>query len=240
MIIESFKSNYSYKIFIYFLSPSRHSKKHIKKCLKKSNKKILNAKKTICDHERQKEDDLFTDEPTKNVWVYHFGNGEEEDQVSIKSYLKKYGTNKVYIFPGICYGLIVFEDISDAKKLFEDEHAHHCHTVKFNSGTRTIYMHFSKLELKDVKINNTLTFPIASYKVEIPGLHVIDEFVTEDEEKELIKKIDLGQWIKMTNRRVQHYGFEFIYGTNSINKDKKLNEFPDFFSNITKSNNLNT
>jgi len=207
----------------------------VKKCLKKSNKKILNAIKTICDHEKRKEDELFTDQPTKNVWVYHFGNGEEDDQVSIKSYLKKYGNNKVYIFPGICYGLIVFDDINDSNRLFEDEHAHNCHTIKFKGGQRTIYMHFSKIDLKDVKINNTQTFPIASFETNIPGLMVVDDFINHEEEKELINNIDQAQWNKMTNRRVQHYGYEFIYGTNSINKNGKIGEFPNYCDGLRKS-----
>ena len=91
--------------------------------------------------------------------------------------------------------MLVFENISDAKRLFEDEHAHNCHTVKFKSGARTIYMHYSLIELKDVKINNTLTFPIASWEIDIPGLKVIDDFLSESEEKELIESIDKNQCI---------------------------------------------
>lgn len=31
---------------------------------------------------------------------------------------------------------------------------------------------------------------------------------------------------------VQHYGYEFIYGANTINKNNKINPFPDYLSPI--------
>ena len=50
----------------------------------------------------------------------------------------------------------------------------------------------------------------------IPGLYVWDNFITEEEEKSMIKSIDAGKWTKLLNRRVQHFGYEFKYGTNNV------------------------
>lgn len=53
----------------------------------------------------------------------------------------------------------------------------------------------------------------------IPGLFVIDNFISKEEEMQLILTIDNQQWSKLNNRRVQHYGYEFKYGRNQIDKE---------------------
>ena len=57
-----------------------------------------------------------------------------------------------------------------------------------------------------------------------------------DEEKALIKALDERQWIKLLNRRVQHYGFEFVYGANNVDRTRKLGDMPDFLSSIISRN----
>lgn len=56
-----------------------------------------------------------------------------------------------------------------------------------------------------------------------------------EEEKALIEAFDKNQWIKLLNRRVQHYGFEFVYGANNVDKTRKLGDMPDFLSSIIES-----
>ena len=53
--------------------------------------------------------------------------------------------------------------------------------------------------------------------------------MTEEESRELIRQMDQLKWNKMLNRRVQHYGFEFKYGTNNVNADDQMGTFPEFF-----------
>lgn len=85
-----------------------------------------------------------------------------------------------------------------------------------------------------MKNKATVDFP-TSYQAKtgsIPGLYVYDNFITEEEEKALIEAFDKNQWIKLLNRRVQHYGFEFVYGANNVDKTRKLGDMPDFLSSI--------
>lgn len=56
-----------------------------------------------------------------------------------------------------------------------------------------------------------------------------------DEENALINGFDKRQWIKLLNRRVQHYGFEFVYGANNVDRTRKLGDMPDFLSSIIHS-----
>lgn len=34
---------------------------------------------------------------------------------------------------------------------------------------------------------------------------------------------------------MQHYGFEFVYGANNVDKTRKLGDMPDFLSSIIES-----
>ena len=55
----------------------------------------------------------------------------------------------------------------------------------------------------------------------LPGLFLYEEIMTKAEEVELLKRIDEGNWEKLNNRRVQHYGYKFKYGRNQVDKDEK-------------------
>ncbi|KAF4710385.1 Alkylated DNA repair protein alkB 8, partial [Perkinsus olseni] len=44
-----------------------------------------------------------------------------------------------------------------------------------------------------------------------PGLTVIPDFITEDEEKRLLAVVDEGDWDETIRRRVQHFGHAFNY-----------------------------
>jgi len=51
-----------------------------------------------------------------------------------------------------------------------------------------------------------------------------------------MQRIDSEKWNKMLNRRVQHYGYEFIYGANSVDKEKKMGELPEMCDFLIPSN----
>ena len=55
---------------------------------------------------------------------------------------------------------------------------------------------------------------------------MIDEFITPEEEQEMIATIDKGKWIKLLNRRVQHFGYEFKYGTNNVDTNNQIGDLP--------------
>jgi len=59
-----------------------------------------------------------------------------------------------------------------------------------------------------------------------PGLILIENFITEEEEKILVEKLDGEEWIKDLSRRVQHYGYEFDYTTRSIDPSRRLGDLP--------------
>lgn len=239
-------------------------------------------------HEKKKAEEIFSETPTKYLWCYHFGNGDEEDQITIKNfYEENYGTGvNVIIYPGISYGFIELASIEIAENLVKKENGvnikneedYHnvienldniknenlkkfiqkktgadndkmltekikqlkiktfCHNVNFiNGGERIVFTIFSRIASNQVEQDKTCNFPNAQYSVQVPGLYIFDDFISETEEKDLIETIDMHKWDKLTNRRVQHYGYEFIYGANIVNKHNKIGDIPDFSTNLMKS-----
>jgi len=62
----------------------------------------------------------------------------------------------------------------------------------------------------------------------IPGLRYVPEFLTEDEEKDLIEKIDQSEWMEDLQRRVQHYGWRYDYKARQVDGSMRIGELPDW------------
>ncbi len=60
----------------------------------------------------------------------------------------------------------------------------------------------------------------------MPGLYIYEDFVNEEEEKAILKDLLPRPWSMLNKRRVQHYGFEFNYGTRAANTEP-ISEFPE-------------
>ena len=62
------------------------------------------------------------------------------------------------------------------------------------------------------------------------GLVYIPDFVTEEEEKELIGIIDNGKWLEDTEmkRRVQHYGWKYNYKARQIDASSQIGKLPSW------------
>ena len=92
---------------------------------------------------------------------------------------------------------------------------------------RFTFFLYCKAEIGDFQGSKNNEIPEATFDINIPGLLVYHEFVTEDEERELIQAIDSKEWVRLKKRRVQHYGYEFVYGKNNVNPENKLEELPE-------------
>lgn len=66
----------------------------------------------------------------------------------------------------------------------------------------------------------------------IPGIHLLHDFVTPAQEQELLAAVDARPWKSLAKRRVQHYGYEFLYETRNVNAKHFLGGLPSFVSSI--------
>lgn len=55
----------------------------------------------------------------------------------------------------------------------------------------------------------------------IPGLYIIPEFLSKEEESVLLKKIKRNDWLDDLKRQVQHYGYKYDYKTTKVDKIKE-------------------
>ncbi|XP_052209560.1 alkylated DNA repair protein ALKBH8 homolog isoform X2 [Diospyros lotus] len=67
---------------------------------------------------------------------------------------------------------------------------------------------------KQVLTNDSIPVSLAAKDLNIPGLYLWPEFITSAEEEELLASVDDMPWKTLAKRRVQHYGYEFIYEVN--------------------------
>ena len=63
---------------------------------------------------------------------------------------------------------------------------------------------------------------------EPPGLMYRSDFITEDEEAELLACIDGAEWSTELRRRVQHYGWRYDYKKRRVDESMRLGELPEW------------
>lgn len=70
----------------------------------------------------------------------------------------------------------------------------------------------------------------------VPGLQLIEDFISAEEELELIQNIDLfpEKWLNDLKRRVQHYGFKYNYTSKSLSMEDKLGPMPEWLTKISQ------
>lgn len=64
----------------------------------------------------------------------------------------------------------------------------------------------------------------------IPGLTYVPEYISSQQEEELIRTIDAQRWITELKRRVQHYGYRYDYQARSVAPESRLGPLPEWLS----------
>lgn len=66
----------------------------------------------------------------------------------------------------------------------------------------------------------------------IVGLTYIQDFVTRDEERQLLRAVAAGEWSTALRRRVQHYGFRYDYKLRSVDASACLGPLPAWMAPV--------
>ena len=67
-------------------------------------------------------------------------------------------------------------------------------------------------------------------KLPIPDLEYFEEFISREEEQNLIQQIDNQNWLTDLKRRVQHYGYKYDYKSRRIDLNMKIGILPNWVS----------
>ncbi len=69
---------------------------------------------------------------------------------------------------------------------------------------------------------------------DIPGLVYMRDFLSETEEQDLVRRIDLCDWNEELKRRVQHYGWRYDYKARQVSSDMRLGPLPEWADHIAR------
>ncbi|CAD8149645.1 unnamed protein product [Paramecium octaurelia] len=200
----------------------------------KLNKKLAIAIAALTKSEKKPFDQLVTQEPTNKLIAVHFGVGDQDDYDTICNYVKQFGQNKIMIYPVRNYAFIEFQNIQQSLQLTQSlqifENIKFANLKYQNKERATMFFYTKEQELIG---GGMCDIPNAMRQVNIPGLYLIHDFITPEYEKYILDLIDKQEWSKLKQRRVQHYGYEFIYGDNTVNINQPADKhIPAFLEDV--------
>uniref|UniRef100_A0A672FDN9 tRNA (carboxymethyluridine(34)-5-O)-methyltransferase n=1 Tax=Salarias fasciatus TaxID=181472 RepID=A0A672FDN9_SALFA len=180
---------------------------------KKVFKKQLKASHTLLRHEGIS----TASQPTKSLVVANGGLGNGVSREELSSVLKEMGEVEALVMPPHKpYAFVTYRSEESARK------AHiHLNGQKLQSGENSVMLYLSYINSVSQEEEASVPLP--------DGLVLLEDFVSPEEEALLLAAID---WSSADNdvtaqkalkhRRVKHYGFEFRYDNNNVDKDKPL------------------
>lgn len=95
-------------------------------------------------------------------------------------------------------------------------------------GGRFLHLRHSVLQSPQVQVKDSVYVATVTSELNIPGVYMFRDFVTAEEEQEMLSAVDNRPWKSLAKRRVQHYGYEFCYDTRNINTNCCLGKLPSF------------
>lgn len=230
-----------------------HTPQPIKPIPKPKNQKLAQAIIDLSNIYKKTINDLIADSPSTDIIILHFGIGNQTDHTSLTNYIKTHNNPNTEfsldLYPDFCHGFLKFQSINDAIKLTENltksitkrKQAYSADIPYIISGleqdqaenleTRETFFLYTKLPVNQLCKEITHDTP--------SGIFVYPDFITKEEEANLLEIIDQHKWNYLSTRKVQHYGYEFIYGANNVNKNNKIGDLPEWCEpSLSKLNDL--
>lgn len=65
-----------------------------------------------------------------------------------------------------------------------------------------------------------------------PGIQLLPDYISAEEECELISQVDSGIWSNELSRRVQHYGYRYDYRKRAVDLSMRLGPLPGWLQHI--------
>ncbi|KAJ1272626.1 hypothetical protein BS78_06G217700 [Paspalum vaginatum] len=97
---------------------------------------------------------------------------------------------------------------------------------------RLLHIRYSVPVKPKARPGGSLPVALAASELGIPGIYMVKEFVSAADEQELLAAVDSKPWKSLAKRRVQHYGYEFLYETRNVDSKQFLGELPIFVSTV--------
>uniref|UniRef100_UPI0037E70F68 alkylated DNA repair protein alkB homolog 8 n=1 Tax=Semicossyphus pulcher TaxID=241346 RepID=UPI0037E70F68 len=176
-------------------------------------RKQLKASHTLLKHEGIS----TASQPTKSLVVANGGLGNGVSREELSAALKEMGELETLIMhPHKPYAFVTYSSEESARK------AHvHLNGQKLQCGENSVSLYLSYVDSVTCKEEASIPLP--------EGLILEEDFVSTEEEALLLAAIDWSSTNDdvtvqkaLKHRKVKHYGFEFRYDNNNVDKDKPL------------------
>uniref|UniRef100_A0A8C4NTG6 tRNA (carboxymethyluridine(34)-5-O)-methyltransferase n=1 Tax=Dicentrarchus labrax TaxID=13489 RepID=A0A8C4NTG6_DICLA len=180
---------------------------------KKVLRKQIKASHTLLKHEGIS----TTSQPTKSLVVANGGLGNGVTREDLSAALKEMGELETLIMhPHKPYAFVTYRSDESAR----EAHIHlNGHKLQCGENGVTLYLSF----VDSVTCEEEASVPLPE------GLVLVEDFVSPEEEALLLAAVDWSSTNDdvpaqkaLKHRRVKHYGFEFRYDNNNVDKDKPL------------------
>ncbi|XP_018591693.1 alkylated DNA repair protein alkB homolog 8 isoform X3 [Scleropages formosus] len=186
----------------------------------KANKKVI-RKQLKASHTLLKHEGIETvSYPTQNLVVANGGLGNGVSREQLQDILKGSSSVKCLLMPpNKPYAFVTYGCTEDARQ---------CHAalngrqLQCQGRTVTLYLSF---------VDKVVESHVGMKAEMPPGLKVLEDFVSPEEEVQLLEAVDWSfcddpgdNTIQKTlkHRRVKHFGYEFRYDNNNVDKNKPL------------------
>lgn len=180
---------------------------------KKVLRKLIKASHTLLKHEGIS----TTSQPAKSLVVANGGLGNGVSREELSAALKEMGELETLITPPHKpYAFVTYRSEESARKA----HAQ-LNGERLQCGENSVTLYLSYVDSVNCEEQAAVPLP--------EGLVLVEDFVSPEEEALLLGAVDWSSTDDdvtaqkaLKHRRVKHYGFEFRYDNNNVDKDKPL------------------
>ncbi|KAM3935290.1 tRNA (carboxymethyluridine(34)-5-O)-methyltransferase ALKBH8 [Leptodactylus fuscus] len=201
--------------------PERNARPKLSKDQKKLMKKEVKAKNILLRHEGIE----TVSHPSKSLVVANGGLGNGVSRQQLLDVLKTHGLVESLVMPpNKPYSFVTYASPEAAISAYSSLSGQDILSVDAKQKI-TLYLSF----VDKVEVKETSPPPLPD------GLRVVENIVSPEEELVLLEYIhwetDNSNQKSLKHRRVKHYGYEFRYDNNNVDKDKPLpGGLPEFCS----------
>ncbi|KAG8452956.1 hypothetical protein GDO86_004674 [Hymenochirus boettgeri] len=203
------------------------SSERMRSKLSKDDKKLLKkqakAKLILLKHEGIE----TVSYPSKSIVIANGGLGNGVSREQLLSVLQGCGTVETLLMPrNKPYAFVTYMTAEEAIKAYSTLSGRE---ISADDSELGIILYLSFVEKVEMKETLSPALP--------PGLMVFEDFVSPEQEITMIENIawdsELSSQKSLKHRRVKHYGYEFRYDNNNVDKDAPLpGGLPDFCNEV--------
>lgn len=130
------------------------------------------------------------------------------------------------------YVFVSYKNMEDSEKAYAD--LGNGKSLEALGGGKLYIRYAERAVEKDSKRPTEAECTSATRDVQVPGLILVEQFLSENEEAHLLNLLDSSPWEEGLSRRVQHYGVPFNYRTLMLDYNRKVNPIPVEMSKVTQ------